>query len=146
MSLRRNGSIAGVLAAPTPTARVHYRRLAEALRNGSDITEKITDKGLGEREAYRLEKQKIEALHKRRPGQLWNSIDERFVGMTWQDYLKIKWGTIPEDDGCRRDADVPLRSTPISAIGRFERWASTERSSARALTKGGPSSSQSNGP
>ena len=68
------------------TATNFYRKLAEAMRHGATITEEIMVDGLTDREAYRIEKQKIEELHKHNRGQLWNTIDERFIGITWKEY------------------------------------------------------------
>ena len=63
-----------------------YRKLAEAVRHGASITEEIMIDGLTDQEAYRIEKQKIEELHKQNRGLLWNTIDERFIGISWQEY------------------------------------------------------------
>jgi hypothetical protein len=71
-----------------------YRKLAEAMRHGATITEEIMVEGLTDREAYRIEKQKIEELHKQNRGQLWNTIDERLVATTWQEYKRKRRGDI----------------------------------------------------
>ncbi len=44
--------------------------------------------GLTNQEAYRIEKQKIEELHKQNRDQLWNMIDESLVGITWEEYKR----------------------------------------------------------
>ena len=58
--------------------RVH-RKLVGAVRAGSDIAEIVISDGLTDRNAFRLEYQIICTYHKNRPGQLWNTIDERFM-------------------------------------------------------------------
>ena len=64
------------------TATKFYRKLAEAMRHGATITEKIMLDGLTNQRAHRIEKQKIEELHKQKRDQLWNTIDERLIGIT----------------------------------------------------------------
>jgi hypothetical protein len=58
--------------------RVH-RKLVEAVRAGSDIAEIVILDGLTDHNAFRLEYEIIGNFHKSRPGQLWNTIDERFL-------------------------------------------------------------------
>jgi hypothetical protein len=70
------------------TSTNFYRKFAEAMRHGATITEEIMIDGLTEREAYRIEKQKIEELQKDDRGQLWNTIDERLTGITWEEYKR----------------------------------------------------------
>jgi hypothetical protein len=70
------------------TATKFYRKLAEAMRHGATITEEIMLDGLTSQEAYRIEKQNIEELHKQNRDQLWNTIDERLVGITWEEYKR----------------------------------------------------------
>ncbi len=70
------------------TATKFYRKLAEAMRNGATITEEIMLNGLTNEGAYRIEKQKIEELHKQQRGQLWNTIDERLIGVTWEEFKR----------------------------------------------------------
>jgi hypothetical protein len=70
------------------TATNFYRKLAKAMRHGAIITEDIMVNGLTNREAYRIEKQKIEELHKQNRGQLWNTISESLVGITWEEYKR----------------------------------------------------------
>jgi hypothetical protein len=70
------------------TATKFYRKLAEAMRHGATITEEIMLDGLTNQGAYRIEKQKIEELHKQRPDQLWNTIDERLIGVTWEEFKR----------------------------------------------------------
>jgi hypothetical protein len=52
------------------------------MRHGAIITEKIIVDGLTQQGAYEIEKQKIEELHQHKRGQLWNTIDERLIGVT----------------------------------------------------------------
>jgi hypothetical protein len=56
--------------------------------HGATITEQIMLYGLTNQEAYRIEKQKIEELHKQNRDQLWNTIDESLVGITWEEYKR----------------------------------------------------------
>jgi hypothetical protein len=70
------------------TATKFYRKLAEVMRHGATITEEIMLYGLTNQEAYRIEKQKIEELHKQNRDQLWNMIDESLVGITWEEYKR----------------------------------------------------------
>jgi hypothetical protein len=65
-----------------------HRKLVEAMRRGLCITEKIIISGLTDRDAYRIEERMIGELHKSRSGQLWNTIDERFIDPK---YLPEKW-------------------------------------------------------
>jgi len=56
----------------------HFRKmLVSAVRRGLNITEKIISSKLTDAEAYKMEWQLIWDYHKRRAGQLWNTIDER---------------------------------------------------------------------
>jgi hypothetical protein len=70
------------------TSTKFYRKLAEAMRHGAIITEEIMLDGLTNQRAYRIEKQKIEELHKHKPDQLWNTIDERLIGVTWEEFKR----------------------------------------------------------
>jgi hypothetical protein len=58
------------------------------MRRGAAIREEIVLSGLTNKAAYRLEKQKIEELHKLDRRQLWNTIDERMIGTTWKEYKR----------------------------------------------------------
>jgi hypothetical protein len=58
------------------------------MRHGATITEEIMLDGLTNQEAYRIEKQKIEELHKQKRDQLWNTIDERLIGITWEEFKR----------------------------------------------------------
>jgi hypothetical protein len=58
--------------------RIH-RKLVEAVRAGSHVTESAIVSGLTDKAAYRLESRIIGEFHKHRAGQLWNTIDERFM-------------------------------------------------------------------
>jgi hypothetical protein len=68
------------------TTTKFYRNLAEALRRRATITEKILRNRLTDKEAYRIEKQQIEELYKQNRDQLWNSVDERFIGISWKEF------------------------------------------------------------
>ena len=85
---RRINSRRALGAKTDRTTTNFYRKLAEAMRHGATITEEIMVDGLTDQEAYRVEKQKIEQLHKQNRGQLWNTIDERFVGITWAEFKR----------------------------------------------------------
>jgi hypothetical protein len=67
--------------------RIH-RKLVEAVRTGSQIMETIITSDLTDRAAYRLESKMIGEFHKMRAGQLWNTIDERFLD---PQYLPDEW-------------------------------------------------------
>ena len=56
-----------------------HRKLVEAVRAGSQVTESVIVSGLTDKAAYRLESWIIGEFHKYRAGQLWNTIDERFM-------------------------------------------------------------------
>ena len=68
---RRINSRRALGAKTDRTTTNFYRKLAEAMRHGATITEEIMVDGLTDQEAYRVEKQKIEQLHKQNRGQLW---------------------------------------------------------------------------
>jgi hypothetical protein len=75
---------------PAETAlspRMH-RKLVETVRAGSQIIEAVITSGLTDRAAYRLESRIIGEFHKFRAGQLWNTIDERFLDPR---YLPDEW-------------------------------------------------------
>jgi hypothetical protein len=64
------------------TAHLHpqsHRKLVEAIRAGSEIAASIITSGLTDKEAYRLESKMIADYHNSQTGQLWNTIDERFM-------------------------------------------------------------------
>ena len=66
----------------TRTSHLHppvHRKLVEAVRAGSDIAEIVILDDLASRDAFRLDVELIGNFHKSRPGQLWNTIDERFL-------------------------------------------------------------------
>jgi len=76
---------------PRETAHLYprlHRKLVEAVRAGSRITETVITSGLTDRAAYRLESRMIGEFHKFRAGQLWNTIDERFLDPR---YLPEEW-------------------------------------------------------
>jgi len=66
------------------TSTKFYRKLAEAARRGATITGRILVHELTEPESYQIEKEKIEMIYNKDPGQLWNTIDERLIGTTWE--------------------------------------------------------------
>ena len=63
-----------------------HRKLVEAV--GSQITEIVMISDLTDRAAYRIESRMIGEFHKFRAGQLWNTIDERFLDPR---YLPEEW-------------------------------------------------------
>jgi hypothetical protein len=64
------------------------QQLVRAVRRRATIQEKILVSNLTDTEAYRIEGQMIGKFHKRRSGQLWNTIDERFMD---PQYLPKTW-------------------------------------------------------
>ena len=67
----------------------HFRKmLVSAIRRGAKIEEKIINADLTDDAAYALERHMIGSLHKNHPGQLWNTIDERFMS---PEYLPDDW-------------------------------------------------------
>lgn len=73
------------------TDRLHprmYRNLVAAIRAGSKINERVIAFDLSDQEARRLESEIIGSFHQRRPGQLWNTVDERFMDSR---FLPEKW-------------------------------------------------------
>ena len=67
----------------------YFRKmLVRAIRRGAKIEEKIAADNLTDQEAYTLERQMIGNLHKHHAGQLWNTIDERFMS---PEYLPDEW-------------------------------------------------------
>jgi hypothetical protein len=65
-----------------------HRKLVETVRARSQIIETVITSGLTDRAAYRLESRMIGEFHKFRAGQLWNTIDERFLDPR---YLPDEW-------------------------------------------------------
>jgi hypothetical protein len=70
------------------TCSKFYRKLAEAMRLGAVIKAKILIADLTNKGAYRIEKRKIEDLHTQDRTQLWNTIDERFIEISWTEYKR----------------------------------------------------------
>jgi hypothetical protein len=67
----------------------HFRKmLVRAIRQGAKIKEKIITADLSNDAAYILERRTIGTFHKNYPGQLWNTIDERFMS---SEYLPDNW-------------------------------------------------------
>jgi hypothetical protein len=67
----------------------HFRKkLVSAIRRGAKIKEKIVTANLSADAAYAIERHMIGSLHKNHPGQLWNTIDERFMS---PEYLPDDW-------------------------------------------------------
>jgi hypothetical protein len=76
---------------PADTAHLSprmHRKLVETVRAGSQITETVIKSGLTDQAAYQLESRIIGEFHKFRAGQLWNTIDERFLD---PQYLPNEW-------------------------------------------------------
>ena len=65
-----------------------HRKLVEAVKAGSQVAESVIVSGLTDKAAYRLESRIIGEFHKHRAGQLWNTIDERFMDPC---YLPDEW-------------------------------------------------------
>ena len=97
------------------TATKFYRKLAEAMRHGATITEKIMLDGLTNQRAHLIEKQKIEELHKQKRDQLWNTIDERLIGITWEKFKRKQ----REESFQRRQGHRPAGGPAGSQGARF---------------------------
>ena len=80
-----------------------HKKLVEAVRAGSQVTESIIVSGLTDKAAYRLESRIIGEFHKNRAGQLWNTIDERFMDPRFLpdewDGAPHAWPALPEPGG-----------------------------------------------
>jgi ligand-binding sensor domain-containing protein len=72
--------------------------------------------GLTDQEAYRIEKQKIEELHKQNRGQLWNTIDERFIGITWKEYKQKRRFSLAKGLTSSPSVSAPYRISKV--VGR----------------------------
>jgi hypothetical protein len=89
----------------------HWRKmLVSAVRRGAKIAEKTLASDLSDSEAYIMEQHLIGTYHKRRTGQLWNTIDERFLDPK---YLPKNW------------------SNPVNPLYRLARPLSEESSAPR---------------
>jgi hypothetical protein len=67
----------------------HFRKmLVSAIRRGANIKEKVITADLTDDAAYAIEHHMIGSFHKNHPGQLWNTIDERFMS---PEYLPDDW-------------------------------------------------------
>jgi hypothetical protein len=95
-----------------------HRKLVEAVRAGSQVTESIIVSELTDKAAYQLERRIIGEIHKRRAGQLWNTIDERFMDPR---FLPDEWD----------DPEHPLYKLPRPLKRRF-RTLADERLAPRA--------------
>ena len=62
--------------------------LVSAIRRGANIKEKVITADLTDDAAYAIEHHMIGSFHKNHPGQLWNTIDERFMS---PEYLPDDW-------------------------------------------------------
>lgn len=75
------------------TSHLHplrHRKLVEAVTSGAAIAERIIISGLSDRRALEVERMIIALFHRDRTGQLWNTVDERFMDQSllpahWQD-------------------------------------------------------------
>jgi hypothetical protein len=98
-----------------------HRKLVETVRAGSQITEAVIISGLSDRATYQLESRIIGEFHKFRPGQLWNTIDERFLD---PQYLPDEWND-PENPLYRLPR--PLGNPPARGWARSCRTAARRR-------------------
>jgi hypothetical protein len=99
----------------------HFRKmLVSAVRRGSNIAENMVASNLTYGEAYTIERQMIGNYHKRYAGQLWNTIDERFMDPK---YLPKKWSnpvnplyrlSRPLNELLDRSIARPSRTPPIA--------------------------------
>ena len=102
-----------------------HRKLVDAVRAGSQITETVISSGLADRAAYQLEGRMIGEFHKFRSGQLWNTIDERFLDPR---LLPDEW----DDPECPlyklpRPLVPTHRATPKNSRGRIARSQTLEK-------------------
>jgi hypothetical protein len=68
---------------------LHFRKmLVSAVRRGLIIAENMVAGNLADGEAYKIEQEMIGNYHKQYAGQLWNTIDERFMDPK---YFPKKW-------------------------------------------------------
>jgi len=70
-----------------------HRKLVDSIRRGAKVEEIVVLRGLSDKEAYRLESQRILEMHRDHSGQLWNTIDERFMD---PQFLPERWDDAPE--------------------------------------------------
>ena len=88
------------------------RQLVKAVKRGSVIQEKIIRTDLTDEEAYKFEHAMIGNFHKNHAGQLWNTIDERFMD---SQYLPDDWSN-PLDPMYR--VPRPLREVTDYSTGQ----------------------------
>jgi hypothetical protein len=89
------------------------------------IIETVITSGLTDRAAYRLESRMIGEFHKFRAGQLWNTIDERFLDPR---YLPEEW----DDPECPlyrlpRPLGNPQLTRGWARSKTYQLWASVQR-------------------
>jgi hypothetical protein len=65
-----------------------HMKLISAIRRGATITERIIVSRLTDEDAFARESKVIGNYHKRHAGQLWNTVDERFMDPK---YLPVRW-------------------------------------------------------
>jgi hypothetical protein len=114
---------------PAETAHLYprkHRKLVETVRAGSQIIETVITSGLTDRAAYRLESRMIGEFHKFRAGQLWNTIDERFIDPR---YLPDEWDD-PENPLYRLPRPLGKSST-CQRLGKVENVLDHQSISAR---------------
>jgi hypothetical protein len=106
----------------------HFRKmLVSAVRRGLVIAEKIVASNLTDGEAYKIEQEMIGNYHKQHAGQLWNTIDERFMDPK---YFPQKWSN-PVDPLYR--VSRPLNKLLDRSIVRPSLTPPSERIPARGI-------------
>jgi hypothetical protein len=102
-----------------------HRKLVETVRAGSQIIETVITSGLTDQAAYQLESRIIGEFHKFRAGQLWNTIDERFLDPR---YLPDEWDD-PEHPFYRlpRPLGNPQLARGWARSKTYQLWASVQR-------------------
>jgi hypothetical protein len=113
---------------PADTAHLYprmHRKLVETVRAGSQIIETVITSGLTDQAAYQLESSIIGEFHKFRAGQLWNTIDERFLDPR---YLPDEWDD-PEHPFYRlpRPLGNPQLARGWARSKTYQLWASVQR-------------------
>jgi hypothetical protein len=116
---------------PASTAHLSprmHRKLVETVRAGSQIIETVIKSGLTDRAAHRLESRMIGEFHKFRAGQLWNTIDERFLDPR---YVPEEWDD-PEHPFYRlpRPLGNPRLARGWARSKTYQLWASLSQQKA----------------
>ena len=93
------------------------QQLVRAVRRGAKIQEKIVAANLTDSQAYQIEGQMIGKFHKQHSGQLWNTIEERFMD---PEYLPTTWSIVSREGLFAGQASIE-RQREISEKQRVQR-------------------------